>query len=40
VLLKANPKDRQPYLDTLIKRREEETLAKFVEQYATSSCNI
>ena len=40
VLLKANPRDREPFLDKLIKRREEGTLTKFVEQHATSSCNI
>jgi hypothetical protein len=40
VLLKADPKDRQPFLDKLIKHREDGTLAKFVEQHATESCNI
>jgi hypothetical protein len=40
VLLKANPKDREPYLDKLIKRSEKGTLAKFVEQHATTSCKI
>jgi hypothetical protein len=40
VLLKANPNDRQAYLDKLIKQREDGTLAKFVEQRATSSCKI
>jgi hypothetical protein len=40
VLLKANPNDREPYLDKLIKQREDGTLAKFVEQRATSSCNF
>jgi hypothetical protein len=40
VLLKTNPKDREPSLDKLIKRREDGTLAKFVEQHATSSCDI
>jgi len=39
-LLKANPKDRQPDLDKLIKQRDEGMLAKFVEQRANSSCNI
>ena len=40
VLLKSNPKDREPSLDKLIKRREDGTLTKFVEQHATSSCDI
>jgi hypothetical protein len=38
LLLKADPKDRQPYLDKLIKQRDEGTLAKFVEQHASPSC--
>jgi hypothetical protein len=36
--LKANPRDREPYLDKLIKRRDDGTLAHFVEQHASSSC--
>jgi hypothetical protein len=40
VLLTANPNDREPYLDKLIKQREEGTLAKFVERRATSECKI
>jgi hypothetical protein len=38
VLSKANPKDREPYLDKLIKRRDEGTMAQFVERHAPSSC--
>jgi hypothetical protein len=40
VLLKANPNDREPYLNKLIKQREDGTLTKFVEQHATSECKI
>jgi hypothetical protein len=38
LLLKANARDREPYLDKLIKRRDDGTLAHFVEQHASSSC--
>jgi hypothetical protein len=37
-LLKANPKDRQPYLDDLIQRREAGTLAQFVKDRAAAAC--
>jgi len=37
-VLAANPKDRQPEIDDLIKRREAGTLAEFVEERAASSC--
>ncbi|MGD0348011.1 MAG: hypothetical protein ABSA85_14710 [Terracidiphilus sp.] len=37
-LLKANPKDRQPYLDDLIQRRDAGTLAQFVKERAEASC--
>jgi hypothetical protein len=38
ILVKANAKDRQPYLDMLIKQREAGTLAQFVKQHAASAC--
>jgi hypothetical protein len=38
VLLKANPKDRQPYLDDLLQRREAGTLAQFVKERAAAAC--
>ena len=38
VLLKANPKDRQPFLDDLIQRRDAGTLAGFVKERAEASC--
>ena len=38
VLLKVNPKDRQPYLDDLIQRREAGTLAQFVSERAGAAC--
>jgi hypothetical protein len=38
VLLKANPKDRQPYLDDLIQRRDSGTLGQFVKERAASAC--
>jgi hypothetical protein len=38
LLLKANSRDREPYLDKLIKRRDAGTLAQFVEQRAPSAC--
>jgi hypothetical protein len=37
-LLKSNPKDRQPYLDDLIQRRDAGTLADFVKQRAQDAC--
>ena len=39
MLLKANPKDRQPYLDDLVQRRESGTLAQFVHQRSTEACH-
>jgi hypothetical protein len=38
LLLKANPKDRQPYLDDLLQRREAGTLAQFVKERAEAVC--
>lgn len=38
LLLKANPKDRQPYLDDLIARRDHGTLAQFVKGRAQAAC--
>jgi len=38
VLLKANPKDREPYLDDLMQRREAGTLAQFVKERAEAAC--
>jgi hypothetical protein len=38
VLLNANPKDRQPFLDDLIQRRESGTLAQFVKERASAGC--
>jgi hypothetical protein len=38
VLLKANPKDRQPYLDDLIQRRDAGTLTQWVKERAHSEC--
>jgi len=38
VLLKANPKDRQPFLDDLIARRESGTLAQFVKERSEAAC--
>jgi hypothetical protein len=38
VLLKANPKDRQPYLDDLIQRRESGTLQQFVKDRVAVAC--
>lgn len=35
VLLKSNPKDRQPYLDDLIQRRDAGTLTQWVKERAT-----
>jgi len=39
VLLKSNSKDRQPYLDDLVKRREAGTLAQFVQERAAATCS-
>ncbi len=39
LLLKANPHDRQPYLDKLIKQRDAGTLTQCVKQHAPSACN-
>ena len=36
--LKSNSKDRQPYLDELLQRRDAGTLAQFVTERAASSC--
>jgi len=38
VLLKANPKDHQPYLDDLLQRRDAGTLAQFVKERAAAAC--
>jgi hypothetical protein len=38
VLLKANPKDRLPYLNDLIQRRESGTLEMFVKERAEAVC--
>jgi hypothetical protein len=38
LVLKANPKDRHPYLDDLIQRREAGTLSQFVKDRAAASC--
>jgi hypothetical protein len=38
VLLKANPQDRQKYLDDLIRRRDSGTLEDFVKQRADAAC--
>jgi hypothetical protein len=38
-LIKANPKDREPFLDKLIKQREAGTLSQFVKQHAPSACS-
>jgi hypothetical protein len=37
-VVKANEKDRQPFLDDLMKRRDEGTLNDFVKERATQSC--
>lgn len=39
LLLTTNPKDRQPYLDDLIQRRNAGTLAQFVHERAAASCH-
>jgi hypothetical protein len=38
ILLKSNPKDRQPYFDDLIQRRDAGTLAQWVKERAAASC--
>jgi hypothetical protein len=38
-LIKANPKDRQPYFDDLVQRRDAGTLAEFVKERAATACN-
>jgi hypothetical protein len=38
LLLKANPKDRESYLDDLIQRRENGTLADFVKERSLAPC--
>jgi len=38
VLLGSNPKDRQPYLDDLIQRRDAGTLSDFVKEREASAC--
>ena len=37
-VVKANEKDRQPYLDDLVKRRDAGTLNEFVRERAAASC--
>jgi hypothetical protein len=37
-LRKGNPRDRQPFLDDLIQRREAGSLAQFVKERAAASC--
>jgi hypothetical protein len=38
LVLKSNPKDRQPYLDDLIQRRGAGTLGQYVKDRATAAC--
>jgi hypothetical protein len=38
LLLKSNPKDREPYLDDLLQRREAGTLAQFVKEREAAAC--
>jgi len=38
LLVKTNPKDRQPYLDEVVQRREAGTLADYVKERAAVSC--
>jgi len=38
LLLKSNPKDREPYLDDLLQKRDNGTLAEFVKERAASAC--
>lgn len=37
-LIKANPNDREPFLDKLIKQRDAGTLSQFIKQHAPSAC--
>lgn len=39
LLLKANPKDRQPFLDDLIQRRDAGTLAQWVKEWDAASAH-
>jgi hypothetical protein len=39
VLIKANPKDRQPYLDDLVQKREAATLAQWVKERTDANCH-
>lgn len=39
VLMKANPKDQQPYLDDLIQRRDAGTLPQWVKERAAATCH-
>lgn len=38
ILLKGIPKDREPYFDDLIQKRDSGTLAEFVKERAAASC--
>jgi hypothetical protein len=38
VLLKNNPKDRQPELDDLLQKRDSGTLAKYVQERSAAEC--
>jgi hypothetical protein len=38
VLIKSNPKDRQPFLDDLIQRRDAGTLAQWVKEHDSAGC--
>ena len=38
LLLRVNPKDREPYLDDLIQRRDAGTLNEFVKERVTAAC--
>jgi len=37
--LKSNPKDRQPFLDDLIQRRDAGTLPQWVKERAAATCH-
>lgn len=39
VLLKVNANDRQSYLDKLVKRRDDGTLAQFVKEHLPAACS-
>jgi hypothetical protein len=39
VLLKANANDREPYLDKLMKKRDEGTLKNFLKSHTASRCD-